>query len=81
MPFMPVKIVNIDQSIPTLAEVLDLVSNGDEVVFVAAGKAIARLLPITSELPQRIPGLHEGQGWMSDDFNDPLPDEFWGGRV
>src|SRR5688572_12899180 len=27
---------------------------------------------------KRIPGLWEGQIWMSDDFNDPLPDEFWG---
>lgn len=26
---------------------------------------------------QRVAGLHEGQIWMSDDFNDPLPDEFW----
>lgn len=26
---------------------------------------------------QRVAGLHDGQIWMSDDFNDPLPDEFW----
>jgi hypothetical protein len=26
---------------------------------------------------QHIAGLHEGQIWRSDDFNDPLPDEFW----
>lgn len=26
---------------------------------------------------QRVAGLHEGQIWISDDFNDPLPDEFW----
>jgi hypothetical protein len=25
----------------------------------------------------RTPGLHQGQIWMSNDFNDPLPDEFW----
>jgi hypothetical protein len=28
---------------------------------------------------QRIAGLHEGQVWISDDFNDSLPDEFWFG--
>lgn len=28
----------------------------------------------------RIPGLHQGEIWMSDDFNDPLPDEFWLGE-
>lgn len=26
---------------------------------------------------QRILGLHEGQGWISPDFDDPLPDSFW----
>lgn len=30
---------------------------------------------------RRIVGLHEGKGWISDDFDDELPDEFWGGRV
>jgi hypothetical protein len=28
----------------------------------------------------RTPGLHQGQIWMSEDFNDPLPDEFWLGE-
>lgn len=27
---------------------------------------------------KRIAGLHKGKIWMSDDFNDPLPDRFWG---
>ena len=34
----------------------------------------------TSEQPakgKRIPGLHAGTMWVSDDFDDPLPDEFW----
>ncbi len=25
----------------------------------------------------RIVGLHHGEIWMSEDFNDSLPDEFW----
>ncbi|MDQ3457890.1 MAG: DUF2281 domain-containing protein [Deinococcota bacterium] len=29
---------------------------------------------------ERVAGLHEGQGWMSDDFDTPLPDAFWLGR-
>ena len=28
----------------------------------------------------RVAGLHDGQGWISDDFNDELPDEFWFGE-
>jgi hypothetical protein len=27
---------------------------------------------------QLIPGLLGGKAWMSDDFDDPLPDEEWG---
>ena len=32
--------------------------------------------------PSRVLGLHEhlGQAWMSDDFNDELPEEFWLGE-
>jgi mRNA-degrading endonuclease RelE of RelBE toxin-antitoxin system len=29
---------------------------------------------------KRVMGLHKGQIWMSEDFNDPLPDEFWMGE-
>ncbi|HEY1051223.1 MAG TPA: hypothetical protein VGE39_15740 [Prosthecobacter sp.] len=25
----------------------------------------------------RVLGLHRGMIWMADDFNDPLPDDFW----
>lgn len=28
----------------------------------------------------RTPGLHQGEIWMSENFNDPLPDEFWLGE-
>ncbi len=34
-----------------------------------------------SATDQRIPGLQQGKVWVSDDFDDELPDEFWGGRV
>lgn len=40
---------------------------------------------ITADEPSskpRIIGLHEhlGHAWMSEDFNDPLPEEFWLGE-
>ena len=34
-----------------------------------------------SKPPQkRIAGLHEGMTWVADDFDAPLPDEFWLGK-
>lgn len=29
---------------------------------------------------ERVFGMYEGRGWISDDFNDELPDEFWFGE-
>ena len=29
----------------------------------------------------RVMGLFEGKGWISEDFNEPLPDEFWEGKL
>ena len=29
---------------------------------------------------QRVLGLNQGEIWMSEDFNNPLPDEFWTGE-
>lgn len=29
---------------------------------------------------QRVFGQYRGQIWMSEDFNEPLPDEFWLGE-
>lgn len=28
----------------------------------------------------RIAGLHKGMGWISEDFNDPIPPEYWSGK-
>lgn len=28
----------------------------------------------------RIAGLHAGEGWIGEDFDEPLPDDFWLGR-
>ena len=36
--------------------------------------------PPPSELPPRILGLNRGAMKMSDDFDEPLPDEFWLGE-
>jgi antitoxin (DNA-binding transcriptional repressor) of toxin-antitoxin stability system len=77
---MKVTTVDISQTQIPLADLLAMVAKGEEVVIVDEGKAIARLAPIESENRPRIAGLHEGQSWVSEDFNDPLPDEFWAGR-
>lgn len=75
------KTIDLSQQ-PTLAELLALTAQGNEVVLVNAGKPVATLSP--AEQPsllkptRRTPGLlPQAFLHVSDDFDDPLPDEFW----
>jgi len=34
----------------------------------------------TNPKKKRVFGMYQGQGWISDDFNDELGDEFWFGE-
>jgi hypothetical protein len=55
---------------PLLVEVLNLIQ---------VAKNNASGFDRTS-ISTRTPGLHQGEIWMSEDFNEPLPDEFWLGE-
>lgn len=54
-----------------------LVREGTEVIIMDGSKPLARVSPVESG--KRIPDLHPGT-WISDDFDEPLPDEFWLGE-
>jgi prevent-host-death family protein len=64
-----------------LAELLALAQAGNEIIIAEGGQPLARLVPPVGAKPsRRIAGLHRGKIWMSDDFDAPLPDEFWTGE-
>lgn len=65
-----------------LAQLLELAQAGQEVIIEDGLKGKARLVPVAMVQPSgpRVFGLHEGETWMSDDFNAPLPDSFWLGE-
>ena len=62
--------------------VIKSAKNGEEIVLEENGKPFAKITPIEeaeqTQPKQRIFGLGKGKIWMSDDFDDELPDEFWG---
>ncbi len=65
-----------------LSQLLELAQAGHEVIIQDAQKNQARLVPVSTPAmsgPRRF-GLHQGEVWMSDDFNAPLPDSFWLGE-
>ena len=64
---------------PQLAELLLWIKDGHEVVLTQHQLPVARLVPTADEQSERIPGLHAGAAWISDDFDAPLDDAFWAG--
>ena len=69
--------VTVNNATEILPELLERAVQGEEIVI--AGKTHSvQLVPIDRPRQQlRIPDLYQGRIWMSDDFNEPLPDEFW----
>ena len=75
---MPTQTVEIMPAQEYLKELLALVLNGTEIVLTEGDKPVARLVPVApSSTTGRIPDLHKDAIWISDDFDEPLPDEFW----
>ncbi len=50
-------------------------ATGEEIIIAKAGKPVARLVPLATELAVRTPGSARGKIWMAPDFDAPLPDE------
>ncbi len=58
-----------------LTELLTLLEQGNEVTVVQDETPVARLLPPLPAAAERVPGLHRGVVWISDDFDEPLPNQ------
>jgi antitoxin (DNA-binding transcriptional repressor) of toxin-antitoxin stability system len=77
---MATKTIDLNETEAQIAELLSLLSEGTEIVFADGDKPFAKLVRITETGKARVPGLHEGAIWMSDDFDEPLPNGFWIGN-
>jgi len=61
-----------------LSELVSLAASGTEVI-VQDGTTTAKLVAPALAPRKVILGMHPGSMTMAPDFNDPLPDDFWGG--
>lgn len=71
------KVIDIHEAQARLQELITQVMKGMEFVLTDKNKPVARVVPISS----RVAGLHLGAIWVSEDFDEPLPDEFWTGKA
>lgn len=68
-------LVNVYEAKTQLSDLLKQAEAGEDVVIARAGKPIVRLVPVerrTGKRPGR--GSLKGKIWISDDFDDPMPD-------
>jgi antitoxin (DNA-binding transcriptional repressor) of toxin-antitoxin stability system len=75
---MPVLTIEVNELPARFGEMITLAAAGTEVVVTEGNVARARLVPL-SAAQARVPGLHPGAIQTTDDFDAPLPDEFWAG--
>ena len=80
---MAAKTVTIEEAEEHLGELIEKSDEGDELVISRGDRPVAKLTVLpgaksSAELPPRTVGDFRGRIWIADDFDAPLPDEFWG---
>lgn len=73
-------VVDIKEAQAKLKGLLALAREGDEIVIQENGEELGKIVSAKKAKinEKRTAGLGRGTFWMSDDFDDELPDDFWG---
>lgn len=72
--------VSLEEAKAQLPDLVAAASAGKEIIITEDGKPLARLVPIAPQKKRRVAGLNRGSIWTSEDFDEPLGDEFWVGK-
>ena len=71
--------VTLPEATANIVQLLDRVSQGEEIIISQAGQPIAHISPAQRNRSPRVPGQYAGKLTIPDDFNDPLPDDILDG--
>lgn len=71
------KTIDVSVAQMSVQQLLNILDEGTEILLTDSGKPLARLVPIIEQNAPRIAGLHPGAISTSNDFDEPLPEEFW----
>ncbi len=66
--------MNMHDAKTNLSRLVAEVEQGEEILIARAGVPVAKLVPYVEERPRRVPGAWKGKIWISDDFDDPMPE-------
>lgn len=74
--------IDVNEAQQQLPELLELAKAGNEIIIAEGSTPVARLIataPAATPTQPRVADLHQGAARVSDDFDQPLLDEFWMG--
>lgn len=77
---MSIHSVSLQEAEGHLADLIKLADQGQSVVITRDDAPEVELVIKASRSSGRIAGLHAGQGWISEDFDEPLGEAFWLGQ-
>ena len=77
---MPVKIIALDDAVLRLPELVTRAAEGEQIVIARDEHPLAKLIPFGEVEGDRTFGQARGRVHISEDFDEPLPDDFWLGR-
>lgn len=69
---MTIHNVSLHEAEGHLAELARLAANGEEVRINLGDGQVMKLVIEKKHQGKRVAGLHQGKGWISDDFDEPL---------
>lgn len=67
--------INIYEAKKDLSRLLKRVLLGEEIIIAKKGEPMAKLVPLKKKGGERVLGLFKGRIYVSDDIEEPLPDE------
>ena len=65
-------IINIHQAKTQFSKLIDAAMHGEETLIAKAGKPVAKLVPLETEMPRRF-GVLKGKIKIANNFDAPLP--------
>ena len=66
---------NIHEAKTHFSKLIQAVLDGEEIIIAKAGQPLVKMAPFVAPKKKLVAGTMKGKIWMSDHFDDPLPDD------
>lgn len=62
---------------PGIDELVEMAKQESGLTLTKSGHPVAQVIPLPDKPAKRVAPLHPGIWEVSEDFDEPLPDDFW----